>query len=225
MFILNDRVKQTISSTGTGTLTLGGTSSGFVSFDSGIGEGHSTYYAIENLPKWEVGIGTYSGGTLTRDVILNSSSGGSPIDIAIASTPSVVWCNYPATKSVALDSSGLIQAFDPSYSGIKFPDGTTQSTAHSNESRSHRTISSDTTLVDTDDFVFVDATSGDVEVTLPTALSMDGKTITFKLIVGPGRLIIAPQGGDSLDSQSSFIIGHINQSISTFSNIDDWYII
>ena len=63
-FILNDRVKQSISSTGTDALVLGGTSSGYISFADGVGDGNSTYYAIENLPKWEVGIGTYNNGCL-----------------------------------------------------------------------------------------------------------------------------------------------------------------
>lgn len=223
-FILNDRVKQSISSVGSGTLTLGGTPSGFVSFSDGIGDNNTTYYAIENLPQWEVGIGTYDNGTLTRDVILNSSNNGNAIEIATGATPSVVFCNYPATRSVALDESGFLTSFDGAYAGVKFPDATTQNTAYK-PSRVYRNVSSDTTLTTTDDFVFVDTTSGDVEITLPLATAMGGKTITFKFITGTGSVTIVPQGGDMLDSTTSFVIGYVNQSISTFSNQNDWYIV
>jgi hypothetical protein len=224
-FILNDRVKQTISSTGTGNLTLGATSSGFISFEDGIGDNNSTYYAIENLPRWEVGIGTYSNGILTRDIILNSSDSGSRIDINISSIPSVVYCNYPATKAVALDNSGFIKSFATDYQGIRFPDETFQSTAYNGNVRTYRNISSDVTLTDQDDVVLIDTSSSDVRVILPLASSMGGKTITFKFISGTGSVNLVPQSSDQIDSRASFIIGHINQSITTFSNQGDWYII
>jgi hypothetical protein len=224
-FILNDRVKQTISSTGTGNLTLGGTSSGYVSFENGIGDGNTTYYAIENLPSWEVGIGTYNNGTLTRDIILNSSNNGNPIDITISSTPSIVFCNYPAEKSVILDPSGMIRSSSSDYNGVQFPDGTVQSTSYRTHGRAYRNITEDTTLNEQDDFVFIDTTSGDVRVILPLSDDMDGRTITFKFIAGSGQVIIETQGGDEIDSKSSFVMEYINQSISTFSNRNNWYIV
>ena len=221
-FVLNDRVKQIISSTGTGTLTLGGTPSGFVSFTDGVGDGNQTYYAIENLPQWEVGIGTYSSGTLTRDTVLGSSNGGSRIDIAVGPTPSTVFCNYPAGKSVVLDETDFIVSTSPDYQGIRFQ--TTQITAYKSE-RPYRNITTDTTLTTSDDVVFVDTTSGNVEVTLPLASAMGGRSITFKLIAGIGTVSIVPQGGEQLDSTSSFSLGFLNQSVSFFSNQSNWYIL
>lgn len=224
-FILNDRVKQSISSTGTDALVLGGTSSGYISFADGVGDGNSTYYAIENLPKWEVGIGTYNNGILTRDIILNSSNNNNPIDITISSIPSIVFCNYPAEKAVALDPDGMIRSFSTDYDGIRFPDGTIQSTSYSTHGRAYRNVTEDTTLNNEDDFVFIDTTSGDVRVILPTAASMAGRTITFKFISGTGRVTIEAQGGDELDSKPSFVMEYVNQSVSTFSNQNNWYLV
>jgi hypothetical protein len=99
--VLKDRVKETSTTTGTGTLTLGGAASGFQSF-SVIGDGNSTYYTIvdSTAGTWEVGIGTYtsSGTTLSRDVILESSNSGAAVDFA--SNPKDVFVTYPAERAV-----------------------------------------------------------------------------------------------------------------------------
>jgi hypothetical protein len=99
--VLKDRVKETSTTTGTGTLTLGGAASGFQSF-SVIGDGNSTYYAVVDAATgaWEVGIGTYtsSGTTLSRDVILESSNSGSAVDFA--ANVKDVFVTYPAERSV-----------------------------------------------------------------------------------------------------------------------------
>jgi len=72
---IKDRVKETTTTTGTGTFTLGGAVSGFDAFST-IGDGNTTYYACSDGTDFEVGIGTYtlSGTTLSRDTVLESSS-------------------------------------------------------------------------------------------------------------------------------------------------------
>jgi len=105
--VIADRVQETTTSTGTGTLTLAGPVSGFQSF-AAIGNGNTTYYAIVSGTDWEVGIGTYtsSGTTLSRDTVLSSSAGGSTkITVASGAT---VFCDYPAGKAVYQDSTGLV---------------------------------------------------------------------------------------------------------------------
>ena len=107
--VLNDRVKETSTTTGTGTLNLAGASSGFVTFVAGIGNSNTTYYTIhaQGTDNWEVGIGTVTDATpdtLSRDTVLNNSAGNTS-KISFSGTLDV-FCTMPASKSVYLDSSG-----------------------------------------------------------------------------------------------------------------------
>ena len=107
--VLNDRVKETSTTTGTGTLNLAGASVGFVTFVAGIGNSNTTYYAInaQGTSNWEVGIGTVTDATpdtLARDTVLNNSV-GSTAKINFSGTLDV-FCTMPASKSVYLDSTG-----------------------------------------------------------------------------------------------------------------------
>ena len=54
--VINDRVKETSTSTGTGTFALAGAQTGFDTFAYGIGGNNTTYYAIFNpgTTEWEV---------------------------------------------------------------------------------------------------------------------------------------------------------------------------
>jgi hypothetical protein len=92
---LKDRVCETSTTTGTGTLTLLGAKTGYQSF-SAIGNSNSTFYTIvhQTLSEWEVGIGTYisSGTTLSRSVVLSSSNSGSLVNFS-AGTKDVFVCS------------------------------------------------------------------------------------------------------------------------------------
>jgi len=112
--VVKDRVRESTTTTGTGTITLGGAVDGFQSF-SVIGDGNTTYYAIYDVvtDDWEVGVGTYtaSGATLSRDTILESSNAGSAVNLAAGTKD--VYCTYPAEKSLNQDDIGtLLQAYD-----------------------------------------------------------------------------------------------------------------
>ena len=81
---LNDRVKETSTTTGTGTLNLSGAVSGFQTFVAGVGDGNTTYYAIVNRDEseWETGIGTVtdaSTDTLARTTVIASSNSDSAV--------------------------------------------------------------------------------------------------------------------------------------------------
>lgn len=99
--VLADRVKETTTTAGTGTVTLAGAVSGFQSF-SVIGNGNTTYYTIVDSINntWEVGLGTYtsSGTTLSRDVVLASSNSGNLVPFASVSKD--VFVTYPAETAV-----------------------------------------------------------------------------------------------------------------------------
>jgi hypothetical protein len=112
-FILSDRVKESSTTTGNGTLSLDGAITAFQSFSTGIGEGNETYYAIENEARWEVGIGTYTSNTLVRNTVLESSNSDNLVDLSGVST---VFCTYPAERSVHLNSSGWLDL--TGYSGV-----------------------------------------------------------------------------------------------------------
>lgn len=78
---LADRVRETTTTTGTGTVNLAGAVSGYQTFVAGVGTGNTVYYciALDSAGEWEVGIGTVtdaSPDTLSRTKVLASSNGG-----------------------------------------------------------------------------------------------------------------------------------------------------
>ena len=103
--VLADRVRETTETTGTGTITLGGAVQGFQSF-SVIGNNNTTYYTINRNTEWEVGIGTYYGGTLSRDTVYASSNGGAKVNFSAGSKD--VFVTYPAGKSVNEDANNRV---------------------------------------------------------------------------------------------------------------------
>jgi hypothetical protein len=108
--VVADRVWETTSTSGIGTLTLSGAVSGYQTFAI-IGNGNTTYYTITNGTDWEVGLGTYtsSGTTLSRDTVLSSSLGGTT---KINVTPgSFVFVDYPASKAVYEDASDNVTGY------------------------------------------------------------------------------------------------------------------
>ena len=100
--VLNDRVKETTTTTGTGALTFAGAVSGFDTFAAGIGNSNTTYYAIAHLTanEWEVGLGTLAGdsSTITRTSVISSSNGDAAVDFAAGTKD--VFCTFPASKTM-----------------------------------------------------------------------------------------------------------------------------
>jgi hypothetical protein len=99
--ILHDRVKETTTTTGTGTLDLAGATGGFKSFVAGIGTTNRTYYAIvgRTTTEFEVGLGTVtdaSPDTLSRDRVISSSNSNNKV--SFSSGTKDVFCTLPASK-------------------------------------------------------------------------------------------------------------------------------
>ena len=107
-FAVADRVRETTTTTGTGTLNLGGAVSGFRTFVSGIGDGNVTYYAIvhRTAAEFEIGIGTVtdaSTDTLSRTTVLSSSNSNSAVSFSAGTKD--VFCTQPASKAVFEDNN------------------------------------------------------------------------------------------------------------------------
>ena len=131
--VVADRVQETSSTSGTGTLTLSGAAAGYQTFSTGIGNGNTTYYAIVDpvANVWEVGIGTVGAGTLSRDTVYANSSGGTS-PLTLAGNTVNVWCDYLAEKAVYRDASGNVTIagnIKSTTGGFTFPDNTTQTSA------------------------------------------------------------------------------------------------
>ena len=103
--LLKDRVKETTTTTGTGDITLAGAVEGFQSFSSALSDADTTYYAISHrdVDEWEVGLGTYSSGVLTRTTVLESSNSDTAVSFAAGTKD--IFITLPAEKAVVLDAS------------------------------------------------------------------------------------------------------------------------
>jgi len=103
--VLADRVRDTTTTTGTGTVTLSGTApTGYQNF-SVIGNANTTYYTINAGSQWEVGIGTYSstGPTLARTTVLESSNANALVNFSAGTKD--VFVTYPSDRAVTTDGT------------------------------------------------------------------------------------------------------------------------
>ena len=110
--VLNDRVKETTTTTGTGTINLAGAETGFETFVAGIGNSNTCYYTIahQSADEFEVGLGTVtdaSPDTLSRTTIISSSNSDSAVNFSAGTKD--VFCTLPASKAVFLDGSGDLE--------------------------------------------------------------------------------------------------------------------
>ena len=106
--VLNDRVKETTSTNGTGTIDLAGAETGFETFVAGIGNTNTTYYCIvhQAADEFEIGLGTVSDSTpdtLSRTTIISSSNSDSAVNFSAGTKD--VFCTLPASKAVFADAS------------------------------------------------------------------------------------------------------------------------
>ena len=117
--VVYDRVQETTTTTGTGSVTLLGAVTGYQTF-AVVGNGNTTFYCISDQggSNWEVGIGTYStvGPTLARTTVLSSSNSNNLVVFGVGTKS--VFVTYPAGKSVNLDASGNVTALGTITSGV-----------------------------------------------------------------------------------------------------------
>lgn len=111
--VLADRIKETTTTTGTGTISLLGAVSGFQAFNV-VGDGNTTYYAIvgQSTTEWEVGLGTYtlSGTTLARTTVYASSNANALVTFSAGTKD--VFVTLPSSVTVP---SGAVANFNSLY--------------------------------------------------------------------------------------------------------------
>jgi plastocyanin len=202
--VLADRVRQTTTSTGTGTITLNGSVEGFQSFTA-IGNGNTTYYTISGGAQWEVGIGTYSSGTLARTTVISSST-GSKLDLAAGTKD--VFVTLPASVAVTSGTdvtftkvtSPTVQATNSAGLSFKNSTGTTQLSMGAGGG-DNLTLSVSTNI---------NGVNAQVDIS-PT-----GTGHVHMKPTGTGSVEIAPTNAGTLDN---LVIGGVTPKNGTFVNV------
>ena len=203
-FVIADRVKETTTTTGTGTVTLLGASTGFQSF-AVIGNANTTFYCIagQTTSEWEVGIGTYtsSGTTLARTTVLSNSAGTQPTALTFSAGTKDVFVTYPAGKSVNLDASNiaviptlnLTNALGAAYGGT----GVLNNAAM--------------TVTGSGNFAYTRTLTGTTNVTFPTtgtlATLAGAETLTNKTLTTPIIASISNTGTLTLPTSTDTLVG------------------
>jgi hypothetical protein len=173
-FVIADRVRETTTTTGTGTLSLDGAVVGFQAFTA-IGNNNTTYYTIQGTTEWEVGIGTYLANTLSRDTVISSSSGGSKVSLSAGTKD--VFVTLPAGKTVisVAGKFGEVTLSNTDISGLG-----TMSTQNANSV----TITGGTATL--------------TSLSTPTVQATNSAGLSLKNASGTTQLSMGAGGGDNL---------------------------
>ena len=188
-FVIADRVRETTTTTGTGTLSLDGAVAGFQAFTA-VGNNNTTYYTIQGTTEWEVGIGTYLSNTLSRDTVLSSSNGGSKL-LLTAGTKDV-FVTLPAGKTVisVAGKVGEVTLSNTDISGLG-----TMSTQNANSV----TITGGTATL--------------TSLTTPTVQAANSAGLSLKNASGTTQLSMGAGGGDNLSLNVSTNINGANAQV------------
>lgn len=89
-----DRVLEITATTGTGAYTLAGTEAGYQPFSAVCSNADTIEYVATDDVNWEVGLGTYNAGILTRSTIYASSNGGAAVNWGAGDK--TIFCDIPA---------------------------------------------------------------------------------------------------------------------------------
>lgn len=107
---LYNLARMTTATTGTGTITLGSAVSSYLSFaDAGVQNSDTVTYAISDGTNREIGRGVYtsSGTTLTRAQILESTNGGSAINLSGSAEVFITAAGEDITSDVQITGGSI----------------------------------------------------------------------------------------------------------------------
>ena len=106
--MIADRIRETTTTAGTGTVTLAGAAAGYAAFSSAFQTGVSVPYLIVDGTAWEIGVGVYttSGTTLSRLVVYASSNSNALV--SLSGGTSYVMCTMPSRR---IAQRGLVARF------------------------------------------------------------------------------------------------------------------
>ena len=87
-------------------------------------------------------------------------------------------------------------------------------------------ITTDYTALSSDIFIYAEASSADITVTLPSAVGLDGKVYRIKKIDNTGySIIVDADGSETIDGQTTKIINGQYDSMTIVSDNVEWWII
>lgn len=117
MFKIHNRVKEKTSTIGTGTLSLFGSSPGFITFSSFYDDNDQLFYCTINGFDFEIGIGTYFNNSITRNKVLSSSNGNELVHWPHGDKE--IYVTYPAENAV-YQPQGIDDADAPEPEGLAY---------------------------------------------------------------------------------------------------------
>lgn len=105
-----DRVQETTTTTGTGTVTLAGAVVGFRAFQDAVAVGDRVHYCITDGTDWEVGDGVLdTSTTLTRETVFSSSNSNTLVSFAAGTK--IAYIDVPAVDVANIGLSIALAAF------------------------------------------------------------------------------------------------------------------
>ena len=204
--VVKDRVQETSTTSGTGTLTLAGAVAGFQTFSSSIGNGNTTFYTIyDNIAQiWEVGIGTVGAGTLSRDIVLSNYL-GTTAKITLVGNAASVFCTYPAEQSVNLDASNNVSALGTISSGTW--QGTTVGVAYGGTGVTASSGANSVVLRDANQNISVNSVNQNLSVTTSAAgtTTLTPASSHFQILIGSTTQTYKLPDATTLPTGSSWI--------------------